>query len=292
MSLTIAKKIIITTLSIWLVTSCKQQGGTTVSKDAKTSPSVSLQMFNSGQIKVNRLEAFSDSLHLYKGQSKAFVDPTYIITHHPTGKRLIWDTGLPEAIGKTPITPGDGTFTLSRQDSLVNQLKTLQLSYDDFDYIALSHSHFDHTGTANYFKNATWLVQANEYEFITNKDNAALGLAVSELTKVEKLKGDYDVFGDGSVVIKYTPGHTIGHQSLYIDLGLKRPILLTGDLYHFQENRQNKISPSFNYNFEQTRASMEAFETFAKQKNAIVIIQHSPKDYKKLQELLKNKTIH
>ena len=82
------------------------------------------------------------------------------------------------------------------------------------------------------------------------------------------------------------PGHTIGHQALYVDLGLKKPILLTGDLYHFKENRTNKRVPSFNYNVKQTLESMEAFETFAKEKNAEVIIQHSIQDFKKLENIL------
>ena len=59
------------------------------------------------------------------------------------------------------------------------------------------------------------------------------------------------------------------------------------DLYHFEENRASKGVPSFNYNVEQTLESMQKFEAFAKEKNAEVIIQHSPKAFKKLQNLLK-----
>lgn len=281
------KKIAILVFALNLVFSCKNEkkANEEVVEVEKT-PKVTLQVFNGGDITVNKLEAFSDSLHLYQGQTKQFVDPIYIITHE-SGQRLIWDTGMPEAIGPDPVTPGDGTFTIARKDSMVNQLKALDLVYDDFDYIGISHIHFDHTGTANYFKNATWLVQENEYDFITSEEQInGLGAAIAELKNVQKLNGDHDVFGDGSVVIKSTPGHTIGHQSLYLDLGLERPILLTGDLYHFQENRQNKVSPSFNYNFPQTRESMDAFEAFAKEKNAEVIIQHSPIDLAKLQAIL------
>jgi glyoxylase-like metal-dependent hydrolase (beta-lactamase superfamily II) len=83
------------------------------------------------------------------------------------------------------------------------------------------------------------------------------------------------------------PGHTGGHQALYVEVaGLEKPVLLTGDLYHFEENRENKGVPSFNYNVAQTLESMEKFEAFAKEKNADVIIQHSPKDFEKLEKLL------
>lgn len=179
---------------------------------------------------------------------------------------------------------------MQRSDSLVNQLKTIGFKIEDFKYIALSHTHFDHMGHANYFKNATWLVQENEYNNVTNDlakvKNADTYNAIKELTNVKKLNGDFDVFGDGTVVIKFMPGHTIGHQALYIEAGLDKPILLTGDLYHFEENRATKGVPSFNYSVEQTLESMAVFEAFAKKRNAEVIIQHSKKDYEKLQHML------
>ena len=63
--------------------------------------------------------------------------------------------------------------------------------------------------------------------------------------------------------------------------------MLTGDLYHFEENRANKGVPSFNYDVKQTLESMDSFEAFAKEKNAEVIIQHSPIAFEKLEKLLK-----
>ena len=253
-------------------------------------PKIILQVFNGGDIVVNKLELFSEG-DLYKGESKTFVDPIYIITH-PKG-RLIWDTGLPEKLVglDKPFTTPNGAFTISRKDSLKNQLSALDLMPEDFDYVALSHTHFDHTGTANYFKNANWLVQENEYNFITSdsiqKRHTDAYEPIKELTKVTKLNGDFDVFGDSTVVIKSMPGHTIGHQVLSLDLGLEKPILLTGDLYHFEENREGKIVPQFNYDIPQTKESMRQFEAFAKEKNADVFIQHSARDLKRLKTLLK-----
>lgn len=284
------KKIFITIISLGLLISCKKAQEETPEVVEAEKPKVTLQVFNGGDITVNTLEIFSDSMHLYRGESKVFVDPVYII-NHPNG-RLIWDTGLPEAFAASPepVTPPGGAFTISRKDSLENQLAEIGLTVDDFKYVALSHIHFDHTGTANYFKNASWLVQENEYDFITSdsiqKTQAAIYEPIKELTNVIKLNGDFDVFEDGTVIIKSTPGHTIGHQSLYLDLGLEQPILLTGDLYHFDENRAAKVAPSFNYDIPQTKETMEAFEAFAKEKNADVIIQHSPEDLERLKSLI------
>mgnify|MGYP003643818475 CR=1 FL=1 len=258
-------------------------------KDGKNH--VTLHVLDGGTVVANNLELFSEDT-TYQGQSKKLADAFYVIKH-PKGN-LMWDAGLPESLVglSEPFTDPSGAFTVSRKDSLVNQLAAIDLTVDDFKYIALSHSHFDHVGHANALKNATWLVQENEYNFFTN-DSAKVQQtdiynSIKELTNVQKLHGDFDVFGDSTVVIKSMPGHTIGHQVLYLDLGLEKPILLTGDLYHFEKNRLNKKAPIFNFDIPMTKESMEAFEAFAKEKNADVYIQHSQKDFERLNTLLNN----
>ncbi len=284
-----SKKIILLLIGLTII-SCKDTKKDDVTKKDST-PKITLHVLDGGKILVNNLELFSEDT-TYHGQSKTFADAYYVI-QHPKGN-LMWDAGLPEnLVGMTePLTFPGGAFTVSRKDSVVNQLKAIGLTVDDFKYIALSHSHFDHIGHANTFKNATWLVQENEYDYFTN-DSAQVKRAdiyamIKDLTNVQKLKGDYDVFGDSTVIIKSMPGHTIGHQVLYLNIGLEKPLLLTGDLYHFEENRSHKRSPTFNYDIPQTKKSMEAFEAFAKSTNADVIIQHSPKDFKRLKALLKS----
>ncbi len=281
--------IILVCIFVLSFSNCKKIKQQETLKSQKTS--VKLHVFDGGKIVVNKLELFSEDT-TYQGQSKVLADPFYLIIH-PKGK-LIWDAGLPEnLVGQPePFTDPSGGFTVSRKDSVKNQLKSIGLNINDIDFIALSHSHFDHVGHANVFKNSTWLVQENEYDFITN-DSAKVKQAdtynlIKELNKVKKLSGDHDIFGDGTVIIKSMPGHTIGHQVLYLDLGLEQPILLTGDLYHFEENRTCQRAPIFNYDIPQTKASMKAFETFAESNNANVFIQHSPKDFERLKAILNN----
>ena len=248
-------------------------------------PEVKLYQLVGGSILVKKLEVFSQDT-TYTGQSKQFTDAYYVISH-PKGN-LMWDAGLPEQLViPEPYDEPSGVYRIQRPDSLSNQLKSIGFTIDDFKYFAMSHSHFDHTGHANYLKNATLLIQENEYNANLADTLQQKNAAMTALTNVKKINGDYDVFGDGTVVIKYMPGHTIGHQVLYVEVaGLDKPVLLTGDLYHFEENRENKGVPSFNYDVKQTLESMDKFEAFAKEKNATVIIQHSPKDYKKLENLL------
>lgn len=248
-------------------------------------PEVKLYQLVGGSILVKKLEVFSQDT-TYTGQSKQFTDAYYVISH-PKGN-LMWDAGLPEQLViPEPYNEPSGVYRIQRPDSLANQLKSIGFTIDDFKYFAMSHSHFDHTGHANYLKNATLLIQENEYNANLADTLQQKNAAMIALTNVKKINGDYDVYGDGTVVIKYMPGHTIGHQVLYVEVaGLDKPVLLTGDLYHFEENRENKGVPSFNYDVKQTLESMDKFEAFAKEKNATVIIQHSPKDYKKVENLL------
>ncbi len=274
------KKIFLVVLAISIV-SCKQSE----KKETEViKPVVKLHQLIGGSIFVKKLEVFSQDT-TYTGQTKQFTDAYYVISH-PKGN-LMWDAGLPESL----IVPElyhepSGVFAIQRSDSLVNQLKTIGFKIEDFKYFAMSHSHFDHTGHANLMKDATLLIQENEYNSIAGDTLKNKDPAVSELKNIQKLNGDYDVFGDGTVVIKYMPGHTVGHQVLYVEIGHEKPILLTGDLYHFEENRTSKGVPSFNYDVKQTLESMDKFETFAKEKNAEVIIQHSPSDFEKLQKIL------
>ena len=250
----------------------------------ETTPEIKLYTFDGGTVMVNNLELFSQDT-TYQGQTKEFADPFYVVVH-PKGT-LMWDAGLPQMlVGQPEYTDPSGAFTVSRKDSVVNQLKKIGLTPDGIDYIALSHTHFDHSGHANAIKNATWLVQGPEYDFITSEEvkNSGEGIyeAIQQLDKVQKITGDYDVFGDGTVVIKSMPGHTPGHQVLYLNLPENGPTLLTGDLYHLYENREHKRVPSFNYDVAQTLASMDVFEAFAKEKGAKVYVQHQKDDFNKM----------
>ncbi len=275
-------------LSVLTFVSCKEtkkEPAEPVTEEIKK-PEVKLYTFDGGTVMVNNLELFSQDT-TYKGQTKEFADAFYVISH-PDGN-LMWDAGLPEMlVGMAePFTPPPGAFSVSRRDSVLNQLKSIGMTPDDIKFIALSHTHFDHSGHANVLKNATWLVQEAEYSMITsdeikNGENVGLYDAIAELTKVKKLNGDHDVFGDGSVIIKSMPGHTPGHQVLYLDLPENGPTLLTGDLFHLYENRQFKRVPIFNFDVAQTLESMDAFETFAKEKGAKVYLQHQKEDFNKM----------
>lgn len=255
--------------------------GNDTTENGKTdgdTPEVTLYTFDGGTVMANNLNLFAQG-DTYKGESKELADAFYVIKH-PKGT-LLWDTGLPEMlVGQEPFTPKGGAFTISRKDSIQTQLAAVGMTLQDIDMIAFSHIHFDHTGAANHFPDAKWLVQESEYAFANGEDikgnSFYMPQSFSALTNVEKLNGDKDVFGDGTVVIKSMPGHTPGHQVLFLKLKENGPTLLSGDMYHFKKNREGGIVPRFNHDIPMSEKSIEAFEAFAKAENAKVIIQHDP----------------
>lgn len=206
---------------------------------------------------------------------------------HRTGT-LVWDTGaVPDDTWTPTGTPATQHIVLpdSQQrditvvKTLKGQLAELGYSPSDITYLALSHYHYDHTANANEFAGATWLVRQIEREamFAEKAPGTTQPATYSALQKSKTfiLKTDeYDVFGDGSVVIKSAPGHTPGHQVLYLKLAKTGGVVLSGDLYHYPEERKLDRVPTFDFNEDQTRASRVLIEAFVKQKGAQLWIQH------------------
>jgi N-acyl homoserine lactone hydrolase len=210
----------------------------------------------------------------------------YLVVH-PKGT-LVWDTGaVPDSAWKPTGGPvpqhivlpdGEQRDVIVRK-SLQSQLAEAGYAPADITYLVLSHYHYDHTANANAFAGATWLVRQIERDamFVPNPAGAAQPSTYSALRNSKTVllaNDDYDVFKDGTVVIKFAPGHTPGHQVLYLKLRNTGGVLLSGDLYHFPEERSLGRVPTFEFNQDQTRASRAAIEAFLKQSGAQLWIQH------------------
>jgi glyoxylase-like metal-dependent hydrolase (beta-lactamase superfamily II) len=232
-----------------------------------------------GSVEIGDLDRFSDTF-LYVGRKKTLTDSCYLIRHGEN--YLLWDTGLPgELAGKTVAADG---MVLTVGRTIVDQLGSIGVRPEQINFVGISHRHEDHIGQAANFPKATLLIGAEDFETVKGRPDSASRLApwIKGSSKVEKVQGDHDVFGDGSVVMLDMPGHTEGHHSLLVRLHGTGPVLLTGDLYHFTENFRNRGVPSFNTDRAETLASMARFDAIARQLKAKMIIQHEPDDIAKL----------
>lgn len=163
--------------------------------------------------------------------------------------------------------------------SLTEQLSQIGYTTRDVTHVALSHYHWDHTANANLFAHATWLVRPNERTqmFLEAPGGSARPMTYSALKDgptTQIVDAEHDVFGDGTVVLKAAPGHTPGHQVLFVKLAGTGGIVLAGDLYHYPEERTLDRLPVSDYDVEQTSASRKEVEVFLSRMNAALWIGH------------------
>ena len=235
-----------------------------------------LTVFDCGQLNSESITAFGLSDDATDVR-ELFV-PCYLIEHEKG--LLLWDFGLPLEIagaGKIDLQPGS---SMQYDRSLLQQLKKRELTPDDINFIAPSHMHFDHVGAIAAFTKATLLIDNKEYTaaFENAESNKyydpSLYASIADNPRV-LLDGDYDVFGDGTVMIIPAPGHTPGHQVLLVRLANTGTIVLSGDLYHFEASVALNAVPEFNTDPAQTLESMKKVAALLKSEDATLWIEHN-----------------
>ena len=220
----------------------------------------------------------------------------YLIVH-PKGV-LLWDTGaVPDESWKPTGSPSQQHLTLpdgqARQVTLRSplnaQLKASGYSPARVTHLALSHYHWDHTANANAFAGATWLVRQIERDamFADKPLGTATPMTYAALKNSKTVivtADEHDVFGDGTVILKGAAGHTPGHQVLYVKLAKTGGVVLSGDLYHYPQERTMNRLPTFEFNEEQTRAARKSVEEFLAKTKAQLWIQHDFNAHAKLKK--------
>jgi N-acyl homoserine lactone hydrolase len=245
--------------------------------------SVRLYVFENGSIRGLDPKLFNFTREELKEVD--FTNTSYLIVH-PKGT-LMFDSGAVEDShfkgDGAPVTEG----IMSASKPLLPQLASAGYKPSDITYFALSHYHSDHTANANAFASATWIVQKAERDFMfADKPQGIIQPTQYSALKSAKTKlldnEDFDVFGDGAVVIKTAPGHTPGHQVLFVRLPKTGPVLLAGDLYHYPEERTTGRVPTFEFNADQSKVSRARMEGFIKQAGAQLWIEHDIATHAKL----------
>lgn len=229
-----------------------------------------------GEIQIPDISPWSPGFN--QGRPMTFSDNCYLIQHGSDW--MLWDSGLADALAANPDGAGGPMgMRMRRTKTLASQLAALGVAPEQIKIVAFSHTHADHVGNANQFAGATLYIQQAEYDAAFGAEPGKFGFnpalyAKLRDAKVVKLNGDKDVFGDGSVVILSTPGHTPGHQSLLLRLPKTGAVILSGDCAHFEENFDQRRVPRFNFSREQTLASMERVAQLMRTERAQFWINH------------------
>jgi len=190
---------------------------------------------------------------------------------------LLWDTGFGMTAPNT-----------APKVSIVDQLAQLKVTPEQIKFVGISHYHGDHTGQAGSFPKAMLLIGKGDWDVLTgpkppeSANPAPFANWIKGDGKVEPVPLDKDVFGDGSAIMLYTPGHTPGHHSLLVKLPKMGAVFLSGDLMHFRENYETNGVPTFNTDRAQTLASLDRAKKIVASAKATVIIQHDARDLDKL----------
>jgi N-acyl homoserine lactone hydrolase len=236
--------------------------------------SVRLYVLDCGTLIYNRPED-------YNLTREEVADTNMIVTcylvMHPKGL-LLFDTGLADRLVGRPVYENVlYGYAQVKFNTLVGQLADIGVKPADIQFLAISHSDFDHVGNVDEFTHATWLAQQAEMPGMFGPGAPPeVAEACAPLAGANKvmLSGDHDVFGDGSVVLKFTPGHTPGHQSLFVRLAHTGNVVLSGDLYHYPEERTLQRMPD-SEKPTAGPASRAAMESFLVENHAQLWIGHS-----------------
>jgi glyoxylase-like metal-dependent hydrolase (beta-lactamase superfamily II) len=246
--------------------------------------SVRLYVFDCGRLRVEDPSRFNLKKEEMKNLDMSV--GCYMIAH-PKGT-LLWDVGVIPDKNFPANGPASKLYASSNR-TLKSQMVAAGYQPENANFLAMSHAHWDHLANANEFAKATWLTRAvergtlfgpNPPERSTPDEYDALKSAKS----ISLPEGDYDVFGDGSVVIKPAYGHTPGHSVLFVKLAKTGPVLLSGDLYHYPEEITLDRYPTFEFNKEQTQTARANIQAFLKQSGAKLWIQHDLAAFEKLKK--------
>jgi N-acyl homoserine lactone hydrolase len=274
-----------------LLSACGQQAETsstsesapvTSTEGAAPPSNVRLYVIDCGSMKAN-LERFR--LEASEVASDVLATPCFLVAH-PNGT-LMWDVGaVPDGdwmptgspVAHHLTLPDNSERNITLNEPLLPQLAEIGYQPSEIDFLALSHYHWDHVANANAFANATWLVRKEDRDLMfAEMPPVTMPAWFAQLkdAKTQIIGGEnHDVFGDGKVVIMNAPGHTPGHQVLYVRLAQTGDVVLSGDLYHFPEARTLKRVPAFDHNQKQTPQTREKVEAFLATSGAKLWIQH------------------
>lgn len=256
----------------------------TTAGTATAAPQVELWRLDCGRIAVGDLSAFSDTF-AYAGEKRTLTDSCYVVRHG--NDYMLWDTGLPAALLGKPLAANDVLApTLDR--TVPDQLREVAIKPEAISLIGISHYHFDHVGQAASFPKARLMIGKADLEALKSKpvpfgaEPSLLAPWLSSGAPLDAVEGDKDVFGDGSVVMLSTPGHTPGSHALLVRLAEKGPVLLSGDVAHFEKQFETGGVPPFNTNRADSLASMTRLQSMARTLGSTLIVQHDADDVAKL----------
>ncbi|MCO5316633.1 MAG: N-acyl homoserine lactonase family protein [Solirubrobacterales bacterium] len=233
--------------------------------------------------------------------------PAFLIRHPGYGPILV-DTGLHPSVSSDPVA-NLGRFgnwfyrpTLDTGEGVSAQLRGKGIDPASIRLVILTHLHADHASGIADFPDATLVVSAAEWEAATKGSLPAFrGYHRPQFDyafdfRTASFDGDnvhsystfgrtIDLFGDGSVRLAYTPGHSVGHQSVIVRLK-DRDMAIAGDaMYRIEQLEDGATGPGVMADAHNYRRSLQEFRLFHRQyPEAVITAGHDPEFYENAPE--------
>jgi N-acyl homoserine lactone hydrolase len=288
----------IKTLFLGLATAACACAGLVATAWAESPQGMRLYVFSSGFLHI-------DKSALQAGASgKIDVPVGFFLIHHPKGN-VLFDSGNNDRVIKDPSYWGPLAAMLqdpannSRSPDLAIDVQLEKAGYkpSDVNYVVLGHMHLDHAGNVGKFPNATIVYQRDEIVnafwpkpgfgccYITDDFSmlrGPVGSSMPNKQKVIELDGDLDLFGDGSILIHRSVGHTAGSQMAVVRLPKTGPVVLTSDDCYMPENLDKDLLPSVSLAYDPagTIRGYQWIKHLRDAKGAQVFMAHDAEGYK------------
>ena len=254
-----------------------------------------LYFFEGGTLKTQK-----QNITMGRGLLEPFEVPVpYFLVEHPEGY-VLYDTGMALEVARDKHKHWGGVVAvydpfMTEEQWVINQLQSVGVKPEDIKYVVLSHLHLDHAGGVGHFPNAMYFVQREELHFAYVPDFYMKGAYIrADFDKevnwyiLEGWRDDkFDIFGDGKLVIYFTPGHTPGHQALLVNLENDPPMFLTGDSCYTLENLNEDVLPGLVWSPTEATKNIRVMRYLQSQFGVNIVTGHDPTgwlEYKKSPE--------
>lgn len=230
--------------------------------------------------------------------------PAFLVEHPGAGPVLI-DTGLHPSVSIDPkqnfgrLGAAFNGFRVDHDQAVAVQLRRLGIEPGDVPVVVMTHLHWDHASAVSEFPNATFVVDRREWEAATAPRGPLRGYVIgqfdypfdwqavdyedSSIGSFETFGASIDLFGDGSVRLLSTPGHTHGHQSVLLRLE-GREALVCADAAYTLRTINEELAPLLTADEHRFWRSLKEIRRFAERTPGLVVIPgHDPDTWPKLE---------
>ncbi|HKF81821.1 MAG TPA: N-acyl homoserine lactonase family protein [Solirubrobacterales bacterium] len=245
---------------------------------------------------------------LLLGSKENIVPVPAFLIRHPSAGAILIDTGLHPSIATDPkqnfgaLAARSGTPTLAPGEDVPSQLRERGLDPGEIPIVVMTHMHLDHTSAISEFPNSTFVVSEAEWQaaahgaspLLNGYRRAHFDYAFEYRTvdfnrdivdSYASFGRTFDLFGDGSIRLAYTPGHSAGHMSVIAHLA-ERDFVIGGDaMYVAGQLDGSEPAPPRPADAHNLRRSLQELRLFRSQFPDVVITPgHDPDFYARLDQ--------